>query len=111
MNYSPWAHPYNGNFTDISSMDDSLDVMESYHVFLLSVFKTIARTHLCSQTVQNQVKDLFGGKASFHAYIKAHSNKFVSAGHNNFQTCCHPEFLINKKYRNEKKQIIHKIVG
>jgi hypothetical protein len=34
--------------------------MEAYHVFLLVVFDSVARTHLCSQAVQNQVVALYG---------------------------------------------------
>jgi hypothetical protein len=65
MNFSPWAHPYNGKRTDIFSTDNSFEIMESYQVFILLVFNTVARTHLCSQAVQNQVMALFGGKASY----------------------------------------------
>jgi hypothetical protein len=58
MNFSPWLHPYNGKHTDIFLMEDSLVIMVSYQVFLLSVFNTVAKTHLCSQAVQNQVMAL-----------------------------------------------------
>ena len=75
--------------------------MESYQVFFLSVFNTVARTHLCSQAVQNQVMALYGGKAELQEYIKAYPDKFFSALNNNFQTCCHPEFLLNERFRNE----------
>ena len=64
MNFSPHAHPHNGKRTDIFSMEDSLAIMESYQVFLLFVFNTVARTHLCSQAVQNQVTALYGGEDS-----------------------------------------------
>jgi hypothetical protein len=64
-NYSPWAHPHNGKHTDIFSMEDSLAIMESYQGFLMFVFNTVARTHLCSQAVQNQVMALYGGKSAF----------------------------------------------
>ena len=97
MNYSPWAHLYNGKRTDIFSMEDSLTIMESYQVFLLFVFNTVARTHLCSQAVQNQVMALYGGKTAFKKYVKAHPDKFFSALNDNFQTCCHPEFLLNER--------------
>jgi len=95
MNFSPWAHPYNGKRTDIFSMEDSLVIMESYQVFLLFVFNTVARTHLCSQAVQNQVMALYGGKSAFREYVKAQPDKFFSALNDSFQTCCHPEFLLN----------------
>ena len=62
MNFSPHAHPHNGKRTDIFSTEDSLMTMESYQVFLLFVFETVARTHLCSQAVQNQVTALYGGR-------------------------------------------------
>jgi hypothetical protein len=75
--------------------------MEYYQVFLLFVFNTVARTHLCSQAVQNQVTALYGGKTAFREYVKAHPDKFFSALEDSFQTCCHPEFLLNKQYRNE----------
>jgi hypothetical protein len=101
MNYSPWAHLYNGKRTDIFSMEDSLAIMESYQVFLLFVFNTVARTHLCSQAVQNQVTALYGGKTAFREYVKVHPDKFFSALKDSFQTCCHPEFLLNERYRNE----------
>ena len=81
-------------------MEDSLKIMEAYRVFLITVFDDITRIHLCSQAIQNQVMALYGGKALFHAYIKAHPNKFFSALNDNFQTCCHPEVLLNKKFRN-----------
>jgi len=100
MNLSPWAHPYNGKRTDIFSMEDSLMKMESYQVFLLLVFNTVARTHLCSQVVQNQVTALYGGKAAFREYVKTHQDMFFLALEDYFQTCCHPEFLINKQYKN-----------
>ena len=101
MNFSPHAHPHNGKRTDIFSKEDSLVIMESYQVFLLFVFNTVARTHLCSQAVQNQVMALYGGKTAFKKYVKAHPDKFFSALNDNFQTCCHPEFLLNERYRNE----------
>jgi hypothetical protein len=101
MNYSPWAHLYNGKRTDIFSMEDSLAIMESYQGFLLYVFNTVARTHLCSQAVQNQVIALYMGKSAFRKYVKAHRDKFFSALKDSFQTCCHPEFLLNERYRNE----------
>jgi hypothetical protein len=101
MNYSPWAHLYNGKRTDIFSMEDSLAIMESYQGFLLYVFNTVARTHLCSQAVQNQVMALCGGKSAFREYVKAHPDKFFSALKDSFQTCCHPVFLLNERYRNE----------
>jgi hypothetical protein len=100
MNYSPHAHLYNGKRTDIFSMEDSLVIMESYQVFLLFVFNTVARTHICSQAVQNQVTALYGGKTAFREYVKVHPDKFFSALEDSFQTCCHPEFLLNKRYRN-----------
>jgi len=100
-NYSPWAHPHNGKCTDIFSMEDSLAIMESYQGFLLFVFNTVARTHLCSQAVQNQVMALCGGKTAFRKYVKAQPDKFFSALKDSFQTCCHPEFLLNERYRNE----------
>jgi hypothetical protein len=74
--------------------------MESYQVFLLFVFNTVARTHLCSQAVQNQVTALYGGKTAFREYAKVHPDKFFSALEDSFQTCCHPEFLLNKRYIN-----------
>ena len=74
--------------------------MESYQVFLLLVFNTVARTHLCSQVVQNQVTALYGGKAAFREYVKTHQDMFFLALEDYFQTCCHPEFLINKQYKN-----------
>jgi hypothetical protein len=101
MNYSPWAHPHNGKRTDIFSMEDSLMIMASYQNFLLFVFATVAKTHLCSQAVQNQVMALYGGKTAFQEYVKAHPDKFFSALKDSFQTCCHPEFLLNERYRNE----------
>ena len=101
MNYSLWAHLYNGKRTDIFSMVDSLAIMESYQGFLLLVFRTVARTHLCSQAVQNQVMALYGGKTAFREYVKAHPDKFFSALKDSFQTCCHPEFLLNERYQNE----------
>ena len=101
MNYSPHAHPHNGKRTDIFSTEDSLLIMESYQVFLLFVFNTVARTHLCSQAVQNQVTALYGRKTAFREYVKAHPDKFFSALKDSFQTCCHPEFLLNERYRNE----------
>ena len=104
MNFSLWAHPYNGKRTDIFSTEDSLETMENYQVFLLTVFGTIARTHLCSQAVHNQVMASYGGKATFHPYVKAHPNTFFSTLNDKLQTCCHPEFLINKKFRNEHSE-------
>ena len=101
MNYSPWAHPHNGKRTDIFSMEDSLAIMASYQDFLLFVFATVAKTHLCSQAVQNQVMALYGGKKAFQEYVKAYPDKFFSALEDSFQTCCHPEFLLNERYRNE----------
>jgi hypothetical protein len=44
---------------------------------------------------------LYGGKTAFREYVKAHPDKFFSALEDSFQTCCHPEFLLNKQYRNE----------
>ena len=79
LNFSLWAHPYKVKRTDIFLMEDSLNIMEAYGVFLLPVFETVARDHLCSQAVQNQFMTLYGGKASFHAYINVHPNKFLSA--------------------------------
>ena len=76
-------------------------IMESYQVFLLFVFDTVARTHLCSQAVQNQVTAVYGGKTAFREYVKAHPDKFFSALEDSSQTCCHPEFLLNERYRNE----------
>ena len=101
MNYSPWAHSHNGKRTDIFSMEDSLMIMASYQNFLLFVFATVAKTHLCSQAVQNQVMALYGGKTAFQEYVKAHPDKFFSALKDSFQTCCHPEFLLNERYLNE----------
>ncbi len=101
MNFSLHAHPHNGKCTDIFSKEDSLAIMESYQVFLLFLFNTVARTHLCSQAVQNQVMALYGGKTASKKYVKAHPDKFISALKDNFQTCCHPEFLLNERYRNE----------
>jgi len=101
MNFSPWAHPYNEKRTDIFSMEDTLVIMASYQIFLLFVFVTVARTHLCSQAVQNQVMALYGGKTAFQEYVKAHPDKFFSALNYSFQTCCHPEFLLTERYRNE----------
>ena len=62
MIFSPHAHPHNGKRTDIFSKEDSLAIMEYYQVFLLFVFNAVARTHLCSQAVQNQVTALYGGR-------------------------------------------------
>jgi hypothetical protein len=44
---------------------------------------------------------LYGGKSAFREYVKAHPDKFFSALKDSFQTCCHPEFLLNERYRNE----------
>jgi hypothetical protein len=44
---------------------------------------------------------LYRGEAAFQEYVKAHPDKFLSALNNIFQTCCHPEFLLNKMFRNE----------
>ena len=74
--------------------------MESYQVFLLAVFNNVARTHLCLQAVQKQFMALYRGEAAFQEYVKAHPDKYFSALNVNFQTCCHPEFLLNKKFRN-----------
>ena len=65
INFSPWAHPYNGKHTDIFSIEDSLEIMEAYQDFILVVFDLVPRTHLCSQAVQNQVMALYGGEAAF----------------------------------------------
>jgi hypothetical protein len=40
------------------------------------------------------------GEAAFQEYVKAHQDMFFSALEDNFQTCCHPEFLLNKMYKN-----------
>ena len=32
--------------------------------------------------------------------VKLNLNQFFSALNNKLQTCCHPEFLLNKKYQN-----------
>jgi hypothetical protein len=42
-------------------MEDSLEIIEAYRVFLLTFFETVARTQLCSQAVQNQVIVLYWG--------------------------------------------------
>jgi hypothetical protein len=65
-------------------MENPLKIMESCQDFLLSVFNTVARTHLCSQAVKNLVMDLYGGEAAFQEYVKAHLDKFFSALNNNF---------------------------
>ena len=104
INFILWAHPYNGKHTDIFLIEDSLEIMEAYRFFLLVVFDAVARTHLCSQAVQNQVMALYGGEAAFREFIKAHPDKFFSALSDKFQTCCHPEFLLNKLYQNEYTQ-------
>ncbi len=41
---------------------------------------------------------------AFQEFAKAHPDKFFLALSNKFQTCCHPEFPLNKKYRNEYTQ-------
>ena len=60
LNFSQWALPY-GKRTNIFSMEDSLEIIEAYRVFLLTFFETVARTQLCSQAVQNQVIVLYWG--------------------------------------------------
>ena len=50
---------------------------------------------------------LAGGNTTFPAWCcnegnnEAHPDKFFFALEDSFQTCCHPEFLLNKRYRNE----------
>jgi hypothetical protein len=44
---------------------------------------------------------LYEGKTAFREYVKAHSDKLFSALKDSFQMCCHPEFLLNERYRNE----------
>ena len=99
--FSPWAYPYNGKRTYIFLLVDSLEIMVSYQDFLLSVFNTVSRTHLCSQAVKNQVMALYGGEAAFQEYVKDHPYKFFSALNDIFQTCCHPEVLLKKMFWNE----------
>jgi hypothetical protein len=78
--------------------------MYAYQDFLLVVFDAVARTHLCSQAVQNQAMALDRGEAAFREFVKAHPDKFFATLSNKFQTCCHPEFLLNKRYQNEYTQ-------
>ena len=85
-------------------MEDSLEIIEAYRVFLLTFFEPVARTHLCSQAVQNQVIALYGGRHCFTmctSNVKSHPDKLFSAWHDKFQMCCHPEFLLNKRYQNK----------
>ena len=92
-----------------SLMEDSLKIMDAYRVFLITVFDDITRIHLCSQAIQNQVMALYKGEALFHAYIKAHPNKFFSALNDKFQMSCHPEFLLNKRYHNDCTKLYAKL--
>ena len=64
MNFNLWAYLYSGKHTDNFLKDNSLEMMETYHVFLFSVFDTVTRNHLCPQAVHNQVVVLFGGGGS-----------------------------------------------
>jgi hypothetical protein len=77
INVSPWAHPYNGNCTEIFTIEDSLEIMEAYQVFLLLVFDAVARTHLCSQAVQNQVMALYKGGSSFSRIPQGQSGQVL----------------------------------
>jgi hypothetical protein len=65
MNYSPWAHLYNGKRTDIFSMEDSLAIMESYQVFLLFVFNTVARLTFVPKLFRTKSRLCTGGKQHF----------------------------------------------
>ncbi len=75
-----------GSFIQFFSKDDSLEIMETCQVFLLSVFDSVARTHLCSKVGHNQIMALFGGKATFYMYVRVNPDKFFSTLSNKLLT-------------------------
>ena len=52
--------------------------------------------------MKNQVISLFGGQANFNLYLANNDGKFILATNDEkkYITCCHPEALLNPKYRN-----------
>ena len=76
--------------------------MDSYFHFFVTVFDVTNKVQLCSIAVKNQVISLFCGEANFNLYLADNNGKFISATNDEkkYITCCHPEALLNPKYRN-----------
>ena len=103
-NFTLFAFPYNGDCTNIFLKKDVRKIMVEFKEFLLCVFDSAGKTLLCSQAVQAQLIALLGGEQDFCLYAKKHPENFFSAPsakEYEILTACHPEFLLNKKYRNK----------
>jgi hypothetical protein len=103
-NLTPFAFPYNGDCTNIFLKEDVHEVMVEFKEFLLHVFDSAGKTLLCLQAVQAQLIALLGGEQDFCLYVKKHPETFFSVPSTKeyeILRTCHPEFLLNKKYRNE----------
>ena len=103
-NFTPFAFPYNGDCTNIFLEKDVCKIMVEFKEFLLHVFDSASKTLLCLQGVQAQLIALLGRERDFHSYANKHPETFfsaLSAKQYKILTTCHPEFLLNEKYRNK----------
>ena len=84
-----------------ANQDEINRMMEKYAVFVKSVIDSVTKVHLCSKAVAAKVQKMYGGASSFKQYFLENRDRFFSLSEEMYETCCHPEALLNRGYWNQ----------
>ena len=102
MEVSPIAILYNKEIKDVFlDQNDINDIMSKYSVFVQVVVNTVHKVHLCSKTIATKVENLYG-KSNFGKLFASNRDKFFSLSDTKFDTCRHPEAILNRGYWNSR---------
>ncbi len=90
----PVAHPYGKDINHVfASEHEAKDLLVKYGKFLRIVVDVTSKVHLCSKTVVKKMK--IYGITNFNDYYSSNPDKFFSLTNDKYETCCHPEALLN----------------
>ena len=84
-----------------ANQDEINGMMEKYSLFIKSVIDNVTKVHLCSKAVASKVEKMYGGASSFEQYFLENRDRFISLKEEVYETCCHPEALLNRGFWNK----------
>ena len=98
----PVAFPYGKEINHVFANQSEINgMMDKYSLFIKSVIDNVTKVHLCSKTVAAKVEKMYGGASSFEQYFLENRDRFFSLKEEVYETCCHPEALLNRGFWNQ----------
>jgi hypothetical protein len=104
-----WPFVYNhkrqdGKPEDIFALEDLAVIMKVQAKFIQKVIEKSKKTHLMSSAVCDNARFYLGHKTVDDLFLK---DKLFSLSRTKYETCCHPECLLNVTYKGNPHALMH----